>query len=116
MAAGLSANWEQKIIRSATVEEIGWNNLKIIKKIKIRVWRVASKNDVAEEVRILFIWIARWVFRGSLCKLDSTQKLSMRGFRGHFPHSKTGIFKKNRRSRFWENPFLGTVPPAFTYE
>jgi hypothetical protein len=36
----------------------------------------------------------RWVFRGSLKKLNSTQKLNMRGFRGHLPHSKTGIFKK----------------------
>jgi hypothetical protein len=43
-------------------------------------------------------------------KLNLTQKLSMRGFRGPFPHSKMGIFKKNRRSRFWENPFLGTAP------
>ncbi len=43
-------------------------------------------------------------------KMNSTQKLSMRGFRGHFPHYKTGILKKNRRSRFRESPFLGTVP------
>ncbi len=27
-------------------------------------------------------------------KLNSTQKLSMRGFRGPFPHFKMGIFKK----------------------
>jgi hypothetical protein len=39
-------------------------------------------------------------------KLNSTQKLSMRGFIGHFPHSKMGIFLKNRMSRFWESPFL----------
>jgi hypothetical protein len=49
---GLSANWEEKIIRCVTVEEIGLNNFIVIKKIiiKICVWRV-SKNDVTEEVR-----------------------------------------------------------------
>ncbi len=33
-------------------------------------------------------------FKREFMKLNSTQKLSMGGFRGPFPHSKTGIFKK----------------------
>jgi hypothetical protein len=43
-------------------------------------------------------------------KLNSTQKLSMRGFKGPVPHSKMGIFKKIVGAVFEKNPFLGTVP------
>jgi hypothetical protein len=49
-------------------------------------------------------------------KLNSTQKLGMRGFWGHFPHSKMGIFKKIVRVLFEKIDFRVIFSANFHFE
>jgi hypothetical protein len=49
-------------------------------------------------------------FLEGVYEIELDTKTEYEGFEGTISTFQNGYFKKNRRSRFSENPFLGTVP------